>query len=271
MYRRFIALAAAMALAVLGVTAWMAGGAAATTLTCTHSAGATTVPIGCGGLQSVLATHGTLDMAVIGTASANGNYFNSPVGVKTDTQTTTPGQREDFTVFAVGGSITGGLGGLGQYVAMYTPNGHVPGFPAGQPAANTSFMPNSQDFCLSVTQLPNGPHGALRWNAVLRNCNTNGTFHMGDNAGVENSVTSSHANRWQVWAPATGAAGLEMVNVSLHNHFNVPYVLDIKGSGGDGSRLLAFPTHNAANEEWTLIGCTHPADEINGGSYAACP
>ena len=268
MFRRITALAGGAvlttALAVTGAVT-----AHGTTLTCTHTAGAVTVPIGCGGAQSATTAHGTLDMAVLGTANASGNYFNSPVGVKTDSQGNI---REDFTVFALSGSITGGIGGLGSYVVMYTPNGHVPGFPAGQPAANTNFTPNFQDFCLSVTQLPNGPRGALRWNAVLRNCNTNGVFHMGNNtAGNENSVSFSFANRWQLWAPALGASGLEFVNVSLHNKFNQPYVLDIKGSGGDGSRLLAFPTHNGLNEEWSLIGCTHPADELNVGSYQFCP
>lgn len=277
--RRRLLAAAAIPLAVgLAVGAAVAPSASATTLTCTHSAGATTVPIGCGGLQSALTTHGTLDMAVLGTANANGNYFNSPVGVKTDSQGSV---REDFTVFALGGNITGNLGGLGAYVAMYTPNGHIQNWthisgPTGvsQPAPGEHFNAGFSDFCLSVTQIPNGPHGAMRWNAVLRNCSTNGEFVMGDNAAVspiENSVSFSFANRWQLWAPTTGANGLEMVNVSLHNHFNVPYVLDIKGAGGDGSRLLAYPTHNGLNEEWSIIGCTHPADLLNVGSYQFCP
>ena len=278
MHRRIIALAVAVALAVLGVTAWMAGGADATTLTCTNIAHAVTTPIGCGGAQSATTAHGTLDMAVIGTANASGNYFNSPVGVKTESLSAT---REDFTVFALGGSITGGLGGLGSYVVMYTPNGHINSWthvsgPVGvsQPAPGERFNAGFNDFCVSVTQIPNGPHGALRWNAILRNCSSNGVFTMGDNAAVspvENAVTFSFANRWQLWAPTLDANGLEFVNVSLHNHFNVPYVLDIKGSGGDGSALLAFPSHNGLNEQWTLIGCTHPADLLNVGSYQFCP
>jgi hypothetical protein len=278
MHRRFIALAAALALAVLGVTAWMAGGADATTLTCTNIAHAVTTPIGCGGAQSATTAHGTLDMAVIGTANASGNYFNSPVGVKTESLSAT---REDFTVFALGGSITGGVGGLGSYVVMYTPNGHINSWthvsgPVGvsQPAPGEHFNAGFNDFCVSVTQIPNGPHGALRWNAILRNCSSNGVFTMGDNAAVspiENAVTFSFANRWQLWAPTLDANGLEFVNVSLHNHFNVPWVLDIKGSGGDGSRLLAFPSHNGLNEQWTLIGCSHPADLLNVGSYQFCP
>ena len=268
MFRRIAALTAGAVLAAgLGLAA--ATASQATTLTCTNIAGATVVPIGCGGARSATTAHGDLDMAVIGTANSSGNYFNSPVGVKAESL---GAPREDFTVFALAGSITGGIGGLGSYVVMYTPAGRVPGFPAGQPAANTNFTPNFSDFCVSVTQIPNGPHGVLRWNAILRNCNTNGTFHMGNNtAGNENSVSFSHANRWQLWSPVLDANGLEFVNVSLHNKFNVPWVLDIKGSGGDGSRLLAFPSHNGLNEQWSLIGCTHPADELNVGSYQFCP
>jgi hypothetical protein len=251
----------------------------ATTLTCTNIASATTGPIGCGGAQSALTTHGSLDMAVLGTGNASGNYYNSPVGVRLDSQSNV---REDFTVFALNGDTTGGPGNLGRYVAMYTPNGKVQQFTGtvgsvfgtytnAVPDSNTTFTAGANAFCVSVTQIANGPHGALRWNAVLRNCNTNGTFTKGNNSTVENSVTFGHANRWQLWAPAIGSHGLELINTSLRNTFNVDYVLDIKGSGGDGSRLLAFPGHDALNEEWSIIGCTHPADELNVGSYQFCP
>jgi hypothetical protein len=278
MNRRFAALAAGAILTAGLATAGTITAAQGTTLTCTNIAHAVTTPIGCGGAQSALTTHGTLDMAVIGTANANGNYFNSPVGVKTESLSAT---REDFTVFALSGSITGGLGGLGSYVVMYTPNGHINSWthvsgPTGvsQPAPTERFNAGFNDFCVSVTQIPNGPHHALRWNAILRNCSSNGVFTMGDNAAVtpvENAVTFSFANRWQLWAPTLDANGLEFVNVSLHNKFNVPWVLDIKGNGGDGSALLAFPSHNGLNEQWTLIGCTHPADLLNVGSYQFCP
>ena len=131
--------------------------------------------------------------------------------------------------------------------------------------------------CAGATVSPTGYDDAAGGKRVADSVIAQGAdvlFTMGDNAAVspvENAVTFSFANRWQLWAPTLDANGLEFVNVSLHNHFNVPYVLDIKGSGGDGSRLLAFPSHNGLNEQWTLIGCTKPASEINGGSYAACP
>lgn len=277
MFRRIAALTAGAIL-----TAWLAvsgaTGASGTTLTCTHSAGAVTVPIGCGGAQAAYTAHGTLDMAVLGTGNATGNYYNSPVGVQADSQGNI---REDFTVFALNGAITGGPGNLGRYVAMYTPNGHIQSWthvsgPTGvsQPAPGETFAAGATDFCVSVTQIANGPHGALRWNAVLRNCNTNGDFTIGTDtaaAPAENAVTFSHANRWQLWAPAIGSNGLELINTSLRNKFNVDYVLDIKGAGGAGSRLLAFPGHDALWEEWSVIGCTHPADLLNVGSYQFCP
>jgi hypothetical protein len=46
-------------------------------------------------------------MAVLGVGGVNGNFFNSPVGVMTDSQSQV---REDWTVFAVNGLITGGPG-----------------------------------------------------------------------------------------------------------------------------------------------------------------
>lgn len=253
-----------------GVAAVTATPALATTLTCTNLAHATLSPIGCGGIRSATTAHGQLDMAVLGVGGVNGNFFNSPVGVATDSQSNV---REDFTVFAVGGSITGGPGNLGKYVAMYTPDGNIPGF-STQPAAGSNFTANSQDLCLSVVS--NGLFGsAKRYQAVLRNCNTNGTFHLGTNTtpSDENSVTSGHANAFQVWAPVTGANGLLLVNESLSHNFhsgNVQYVLDIKAFGGNGSRLLAYPENDGLNQEWSIIGCTHPADVLSTG-YQFCP
>src|SRR5215813_10740535 len=142
MFRRTAALAAGAILAAATAATWVTT-ASATTLTCTHTAGAVTVPIGCGGAQSAYTARGTLDMAVLGTGSATGNYYNSPVGVQPDSQGNT---REDFTVFALNGAITGGPGNLGSYVAMYTPNGHIQSWthvsgPVGvsQPAPGETF------------------------------------------------------------------------------------------------------------------------------------
>jgi hypothetical protein len=268
MSRRIAALAAG-AILTAGLALTGATTAHATTLTCTNTASATTDPIGCGGLQSAFTAHGTLDMAVLGTGTASGNYYNSPVGVQTDSQANV---REDFTVFAVGGATSGGPGNLGRYVAMYTPDGKIPGFTA-QPAPGTTFTANSSDLCLSVVSENNGPKGAARWNAVLRNCNTNGTFTMGNDTTVENAVTAGHANAWQEWAPVTGASGLLMVNDTLSHGFrsgNVQNVLDIKGNGGPGTALLAYPENDGLNEQWSIIGCTQPADVLSTG-YQFCP
>lgn len=259
----------------------MAGTAGATTLTCTHTQNALTSPIGCGGMESASTSHGTLNLAVLGTGSASGNYFNSPVGVKTESQSNS---REDFTVFAVGGSTTSGPGHLGEYVAMYTPLGKIASFTGtvngapgtyanATPDAGTTFTVGSNVYCLSVVSQNNGPGNAARWNVILRNCNGNGTFTMGNDSNVVNSVTSGHANRWQVWAPVTGSFGLLMVNSTLSHGFksgNVQYVADIRGAGGDGASLLAYPENDQTNEEWSIIGCTAPVTLLNT-SYAACP
>lgn len=271
-------LAGAVLAASLTVAATMAN---ATTLTCTHAAGALTTPIGCGGIRSATTAHGNLDMAVLGTGGVNGNFFNSPVGVAAESLSSV---REDFTVFAVNGAITGGPGNLGKYVAMYTPNGRmadftgtvggVTGFHANAiPDAGTTFTAGPHLYCLSVVGLSNGPRGALRYNAVLRNCNTNGVFTQGNDTTTENAVTSGHANRFQVWAPVTGANGLLFANQSLSRNYssgNTQYVLDIKGSGASGSRLLAFPENDGLNQQWSLIACTHPGDVLSTG-YQFCP
>ena len=267
--KRMAAAAASAALAG-GTMLAVAAPAGATTLTCTNIAGATVVPLGCGGLESATTTHGTLDLAVLG--AGTGNYFNSPVGVQTASLSNT---REDFTVFAVGGKTTGGPGNLGEFVAMYTPNGKIPGFTV-QPAAGHTFTANSSDLCLSVVSENNGPGGAARWNTVLRNCNTNGTFTIGTNtatAPIRNAVTAGHANGFQVWAPVTGANGLLMVNETLSHGFksgNTQYVLDIKGAGGTGSGTLAYPENDALNQEWSVIGCTEPVTDLSTG-YQLCP
>jgi hypothetical protein len=71
----------------------------------------------------------------------------------------------------------------------------------------------------------------------------------------------------------TGANGLLFVNQSLSHNFNsgnTQYVLDIKGSGASGSRLLAFPENDGLNQQWSLIACTHPGDVLSTG-YQFCP
>ena len=335
--RKYAALAGVASL-VLGASIAAAATASATTLTCTGVANQVTPPLGCGGAQLAYTAKGSLDLAVLG-----GNYWNSPVGFVTDSVSTSS---EDFTVFAVDGSVTDGPGYLGEYVAVYTPDGKFASFTQGGtvhtdavPAPGT-FTVGANVYAISVGQLNNGPHGALRWNAELRNANSNGTFTYGkpvttpslgtsgtsytnsnDNvinvtftggsgvavtgSGVsgngpswavaphttftvtyttaptwawttDNSISSSRANRYQVWAPVSGSAGLEMINESLSGGFknggtgNTPYVLDDKGFGGTGTRALAFPENDGLNQQFSIVGCTEPITGLNT-SYALCP
>ena len=296
--RKYVTWAGVAALIVGGLG--IAGGmsASATTLTCTNVAHATVPPIGCGGDQLAYTGKGTLDLAVLGSGSTTGNYWNSPVGYLAGSQSST---REDFTVFALGGITTGGPGGLGEYVAMYTPDGNIPSFTytgAGTPVAPATTCPaaltagtnstpqigcdinvGTNVYCVSVENLYNGPRGALRWRTVLRNCNTNGTFSYGANTGSKpfNSVSFSRANRYQVWSPVSNAAGLTLLNMSLsfdHPHHtnpsNTPYVLDDSGFGGSGTWGLAYPENDGLNQQSSIIGCTDPIKALNTG-YQFCP
>jgi hypothetical protein len=306
--RARLAAGAAAVVAVAGL-AFAAGTASATTLTCTNVANATLPPVGCGGAQLAYQSKGVLDLAVLGQGSTSGNYWNSPVGFLTDS---TSAAREDFTVFAVNGSITDGPGGLGEYVAMYTPDGNVPSFTGTvkgvhgtysntTPDIGTSFNPGTNVYCLSVENLNNGPKGALRWRTVLRTCNTNGSFEYGNNSECPtpvitvtpdvttaavtctsyNSVSSSRANRYQIWSPVSGSTGLEMINESLsfdHPHgtnpSNTPYVLDDTAFGGTGTWGLAYPENDGLNQQVSVIGCTDPLKGLEAllpSTYYNCP
>ena len=280
---RYAALAAAAALTFGASVAVAATSAWGTTLTCTGIKSQAVPPFGCGGAQLAYQAKGVLDLAVLGQGSPSGNYWNSPVGVLADSESAT---REDFTVFAVSGSISDGPGGLGEFVAMYTPDGNIASFTQGG-VAHTNAVPQPGNFtvgtnvyCLSVENLHNGPRGALRWHVVLPNCNTNGTFAYGNNgnnltppvAATENSVTPGSANAFQVWAPVSGPSGLLLIDESLSHGFrsNTPDVLDDSGFGGSGTGALAYPENDGLNQQWTVIGCSDPVSQLDTG-YQFCP
>jgi hypothetical protein len=279
---RLAAALAAPALALGGGAAIAAAGpAAATTLTCTNIATAVFSPFGCGGLQSAGTVHGTLDLA------HTSNVYNAFVTVQPDASVTST----DWTAFAVGGKTTGGVGGLGAYVAMDTPDGLVPDFtvltpgscatgtqPAGTytnavPCAGAVFTADAGTLCLSVEHVV-AVNGKLRWWNVLRTCNDDGDFTYGTST-TTGSVSFGLANQYQSWAPVIReSAGYLLVNVWLHNHSNVNYVEDITGNGPAGAVVQAFPENDQINEEWGLIGCTLPASHLGGvvtPPYVNCP
>jgi hypothetical protein len=279
MFRRITALAAGAVLAAsLAVAAsWPAS---ATSLSCTNTQSAVTSPYGCGGLQIAVGyPHGVLDMATTTTSDS------APVVVQPDSVSN---PKEDFTVFPLGGNLTDGPGGLGDYVAMQTPTGHIAHFQVtgavpltggcvgalgtytnAIPCPGATFKALSGTYCLSVANF-RGTNGKVRWWALLRLCSTNGTFVYGTST-TPGSVSFSLANRWQLWAPVTGDVGLKMVNVSLHNRFNSDYNLNITGAGGAGQQLQAYPdnTGGVPNDQWLIVGCTPPITLLST-PYALC-
>ena len=280
---KLLATAAVLTLPLAGL-GLAAGAAKATTLTCTSVASSTVSPFGCGGDQLAYSAKGALDLGVLGTGAGvgnvAGNYWNSPVGFLTDS---TSNSREDFTVFAVDGSVKDGPGGLGEYVVMYTPDGVIPGV-TPQRWHRVLTLRRTTTAC-RVENLNNGPKGAVRWHTVLRNCSSNGEFTVENGTNSDspnNSVTSSRANKYQVWAPVQGAHGLVMINESLSGGFrnggtsNTPYVLDDTAFGGSGTQALAFPENDGLNQQSLIIGCTNPIKGLEaelpaGGGYYNCP
>lgn len=289
MLTSFKAKAAAFALPVLaagGIAFTAALPANATTLTCTNVANATTSPFGCGGLQSDSTTNGTLDLAHVT------NVYNAPVTVQADSSTTS----EDWTAFAVKiGSApytTGGVGGLGEYVAMDTPNGQIPRFTIdtpstavgcttdnttgttytnAEPCAGAVFTAGADDYCLSVEHAT--INNKYRWWSVLRECNSNGTFTYGTPT-EPGFVTTGIGNAYQEWAPInSSASGFLMDNVWLRDHSNVDYDLNITANGGAGTMTQAWPETGVAAlwEQWGIIGCTPPANLLSVQTYVNCP
>jgi hypothetical protein len=283
MYRRIIALAAALALAVLGVTAWMAGGADATTGTCLNIATPNSQPIGCGGLYfSGLGSGIQPDGTSLALTAANPQW-NSHV---TDAVYDPARSDQDFTVYqrctSVGGVRTVaspcGTGtpvldpdGQAEFVAEATPIGHHLG----------GAINSSANLCLSVEGVRNGPlrngHRALRWRTVLRTCSSLGaTFYAGipdggADAGVTGVVTSP--NFWQTWSPfGPVGSGFVFANNALSgNPFNHKFVLDVPGASHvPGQWLLAYPENDQPNQVARIIGCTGAPNQITPGHFD-CP
>jgi len=287
MHRRIIALAAALALAVLGVTAWVAGGAGATTLTCTNIAHAVTTPIaqpiGCGGLYFSGLGSGIQPNGTSLTLTAPNPQWNSHV----TTAVYDPSRSDqDFTVYQRCNTVAGtrtvaspcGTGtptldpdGQAEFVAEATPLGHHLG----------GTINSSGNLCLSVEAVFNGPivhhHHALRWRTVLRTCNSLGAFFYagipngGADAGTTGVVTSP--NFWQTWSPfGPVGSGFVFANNALSgNAFNHKFVLDQPGgSHVPGAWLLAFPENDQPNQVARIIGCTGAPNQITPGHFD-CP
>lgn len=283
-FKQRCALFIAILATVFTVTGLAASSANATSFTCTQTKNAYTTPYACGGLQFQQFTHGVLDM------SADGNFWNASVRATTENQSGPAAPNQDWTVFAEDGLITGGEGDLGQYVAMFTPNGVIPGgcdvglqhhqtcggLNTPQTVSNSPI-----DYCLSVENVPTvvRGHHTFRWFGVLRNCflgdfrdegSPTFTLAVAPSDGVHvNTVTNP--NHYMVWAPVLGAQDESLVNEALlHPEFrhwvggNSRYVLDIQAGGPSGSRLLAYPYNGGLNQVVKVIGCQPPVTLISG-------
>ena len=289
MRRRIIALAAALALAVLGVTAWMAGGADATTGTCTaNPVPVSPEPVGCGGAYLPLLGSGIQPDGTSLTLTSARNSWNAQVTV---TPYNASDSTQDFTVYEVcdftsPGPFNGGApiapthaspcgtngtpvlnpDGFKEFVAEVTPLGHHLGAGINDPA----------NLCLSVTGVLDGPvhhgHHALRWHVVDRTCNTPGAhFTAGGYQAATTGIAgvANFANHFQAWSPIPADGGYVLANNALSgNLFNHPFVLDARG--GHGPTLLAFPENDHPNEIWKVIGCTSPVTDLTPGFFN-CP
>jgi hypothetical protein len=288
--KRRIALFFALLATVFAVAGLASSSASATSLTCTQTKNAFTTPYGCGGLQFQQFTHGVLDM------SADGNWWDAPVRATTENQTGPTAPRQDWYVFADTNNnpvTQGGEGDLGDYVAMFAPNGVIPGgcdngLLHHQACNHTNLVVSNSpsDFCLSVENVPTivRGHHTFRWFAVLRNCFTGdsrdeGTpqFTLGSDLVTDAVNTVSNPNHYQVWAPVLGQTDESLVNEALlHPEFrhgvggNARYVLDIQAGGPSGSRLLAYPFNGGLNQVVVVLGCQPPVTLISGLAQV-CP
>jgi hypothetical protein len=274
--RNYTGLGAAMIALAAGMALTALPGASATTLTCTQVKAVYITPYGCGGLQLGYQAKGVLDMA------ADGNFFNAAVRAEPESVTNTA---EDWTVFALNGITTGGQDDLGQYTAMLTPDGVIPGGCAGAlpcSATNPDVAVSPADFCLSVenvTRTVRG-HRVQRWAAVLRSCFSPATGDDGSPVFVLGAApaginTVDDPNLYQLWSPVLATtqnpSPIALVNDALLSPGlrhgiggNDDYVLDDAASGGAGTQLLAYPANGGLNQEWSVIGCTPPVTQISG-------
>jgi hypothetical protein len=277
MHRRIIALAAALALAVLGVTAWMAGGADATTGTCLGTQNPVSGPVSCGGL--FLPGMGPAPSTTVSTASltltAQADYWNAPI---TFAPYSSGNQHQDFTVYercnSVGAlstrtesnpcsgtpiatcqsaPLTAGCpvfnfaSGQPEFATEVTPLGHHLGTTTVNAATNQlSFQ--LANLCVSFEGQRVGPHGKIRHVLVERTCDTFGaTFYQGVTDGTSPNPPFSQ----------TGVTGV----VTSPN----PYQTDaaIPTSAGLGGVIIANEvlSGNFHNTLWVLDdqGLGYPA------------
>ena len=287
MHRRTAALAAgAILTAAMAVAA--AGGAHATTGTCTASpVPVSPEPVGCGGVYLPLDGSGIQPDASSLTLTAASDFWNAGVTV---TPYNSSDSSQDFTVYEVcaftsapfnaplaptraapcgtNGAPVLNPDGFKEFVAEVTPLGHHLGGAINDPA----------NLCLSVTAVADGPvvhhHHALRWHVVDRTCNTFGAkFTAGGYQAATTGIAGvvNLANHFQTWSPIPASGGYVLANNALSgNLFNHPFVLDKRGGGVAPGPVIAFPENDQPNQVWKVIGCTSPVTDLTPGFFN-CP
>ena len=284
--RRIIAVAAALALAVLGVTAWMAGGADATTGTCLGTQNPVSGPVSCGGL--FLPGMGPAPSTTVGAASltltANADFFNAPI---TFAPYSSGNQHQDFTVYERCTTPVGALGtrtetnpcgtgstavlnaasGQPEFVTEVTPLGHHLG--ATTVLAGNQLSQQLANLCVSFEGQRVGPHGKVRHVLVERTCDTFGaTFYQGvtdgtspnppfSQTGVTGVVTSPNPYQTNAAIPTSaGTGGVIIANEVLSGNFhNTLWVLDDQGLGYPTGRAIFYPENDQKNQVSEFLGC----------------
>jgi hypothetical protein len=287
MRRRIIALAAAMALAVLGVTAWMAGGANATTGTCLGTQNPVSGPVSCGGL--FLPGMGPAPSTTVGPASltltATSDFFNAPI---TFAPYSAGNQHQDFTVYerctipvgplasrteinpcGTGSSaVLNAASGQPEFVTEVTPLGHHLGATTVN-GATSQLSQQLSNLCVSFEGQRVGPHGKIRHVLVERTCDTFGaTFYQGvtdgtspnppfSQTGVTGVVTSPNPYQTDAAIPTgAGLGGVIIANEVLSGNFhNTLWVLDDQGLGYPSGRAIFYPENDQKNQVAEFLGC----------------
>ena len=287
--RRIIALAAALALAVLGVTAWMVGGADATTGTCLGTQNPVSGPVSCGGLYLPGMDPSPAGQPNAGTLTltAAANFWNAPI---TFSLYSASAATQDFTLYERCTSPVGPVGTRTELNPCGTGSTPVLNAASNRPEFVAEVAPlgahlggaiNSiSNLCLSEQGRHDGPWHRLRWHMVERTCDTNGAvFTEGiadglspnppfSNTGVVGTVVSP--NPWQTFAAVPSSGGDVIANDILSNNFhNTLFVVDDRGSGYPAGQALVFPENDQRNQVAAFIGCNGAV--ITTGVSFNCP
>lgn len=308
MRRRTTIWGAALALTaatVLGVAAWIAGGAEATTGTCLGTQNPVSGPVSCGGLFLPAKGSGIQPNGTSLTLTAASDFWNAPITF----QLYSPSRADqDFTVYercsysppvtitaltvfnpgsrteanpcgavgvSAGSPVLNAASSEPEFVAEVTPLGHHAGGALNSPG----------NLCVSEQGVFDGPlrngHHALRWHMVERTCATYGArFVAGIDDGVAPNppfsdtgvpgIVVNGVNPWQTFAAVPGAGGDVIANDILSGNFlNTLFVVDDRAGGYPSGQAIVFPENDGGNQVAKFIGCNGAV--LTTGVSFTCP